>query len=106
MNYLIVVDMQNDFVTGPLGTAEAKAIVPYAARRVAKALEQGEEIIFTRDTHGPDYLESQEGRNLPVPHCIWGTEGWEIVPQLTAYAVGRTPIDKHGFGSRYLGAML
>ena len=54
MNYLIVVDMQNDFVTGPLGTAEAKAIVPYAARRVAKALEQGEEIIFTRDTHGPE----------------------------------------------------
>ena len=106
MKYLIVVDLQNDFVTGALGTAEARAIVPYAARRVTKALEKGEEIIFTRDTHSPNYLETQEGRNLPVPHCIWGTEGWEIVPQLTAYTVGRTPIDKHGFGSRYLGAML
>lgn len=106
MNYLIVVDMQNDFVTGALGTKEARAIVPYAARRVAKALELGEEIVFTRDTHSPDYLNTQEGRRLPVPHCIWGTEGWELVPQLSAYATGRTPIDKHGFGSRYLGAKL
>lgn len=106
MNYLIVVDMQNDFVSGALGTEEARAIVPRVARRVARALKQGEEIIFTRDTHSPDYLNTREGRNLPVPHCIWGTEGWEIVPQLTAFTAGRTPIDKRGFGSRYLGAML
>lgn len=106
MNYLIVVDMQNDFVSGALGTREAQAIVPFAARRVAGALERGEEVLFTRDTHSPDYLETQEGRNLPVPHCIWGTEGWEIVPQLAAYTAGRTPIDKPTFGSRYLGAVL
>lgn len=106
MNYLIVVDMQNDFVTGSLGTAEAKSIVPAVARRVARALEQGEEVVFTRDTHGPDYLNTQEGRRLPVSHCIHGTEGWEIIPQLSAYTAGRTPINKPTFGSRYLGAML
>lgn len=106
MNYLIVVDMQNDFVTGALGTKEAEAIVPAAARRVARALEQGEEVLFTRDTHGPDYLNTQEGRHLPVPHCVGNTEGWEIIPQLAAYTAGRTPIDKPTFGSRYLGAVL
>lgn len=106
MNYLIVVDMQNDFVTGSLGTKEAEAIVPAAARRIEKALEQGEEVLFTRDTHGEDYLTTQEGKKLPVPHCIRGTEGWEIVPQLAEYTAGRTPIDKPAFGSQYLGAIL
>lgn len=106
MNYLIVVDMQNDFVTGALGTKEAEAIVPAAARRVEKALEQGEEVLFTRDTHDADYLDTQEGKRLPVPHCIRGTAGWEIVPQLAAYTAGRTPIDKPTFGSRYLGSLL
>lgn len=106
MNYLIVVDMQNDFVTGSLGTKEAEAIVPAAVRRIEKALEQGEEVLFTRDTHGEDYLTTQEGKKLPVPHCIRGTEGWEIVPQLAEYTAGRTPIDKPAFGSQYLGAIL
>lgn len=106
MNYLIVVDLQNDFVTGALGTREAEAIVPAAARRAAQALERGEEILFTRDTHGEDYLDTQEGKRLPVPHCVRGTEGWEIVPQLASYTAGRTPIDKPTFGSRYLGSIL
>lgn len=106
MNYLIVVDIQNDFVTGSLGTKEAEAIVPAAARRLAEAERRGEEILFTRDTHGEDYLDTQEGRKLPVPHCVRGTAGWEIVPQLAEYTAGRTPIDKPTFGSQYLGAIL
>ena len=94
MDILIVVDMQNDFVSGALGTQEAFDIVPYVVGRVAEGAARGEEILFTRDTHGPDYMDTQEGRHLPVPHCIRGTEGWEIIPQLQPDTVGRTVIDK------------
>lgn len=104
MDVLIVVDMQNDFVTGVLGTKEAAAIAPRVAQRVAEGLSRGESVLFTRDTHGEDYLSTQEGKRLPVPHCIRGTEGWEIIPRLQEYAV--QPIDKPTFGSRYLGALL
>ncbi len=79
MNILVVVDMQNDFVSGALGTPEARGIVPAVADRVAAGIRRGERILFTRDTHEADYLDTQEGRKLPVPHCIRGTEGWEIV---------------------------
>lgn len=104
MDILIVVDMQNDFVSGALGTPEAIDIVPYVVGRVVDGMNRGEEILFTRDTHGPDYLDTQEGKRLPVPHCIGGTEGWEIIPQLQEYAAH--PIDKPTFGSRELGALL
>ena len=106
MDVLIVVDMQNDFVSGALGTPEAAEIVPRAADRVAAAVSRGEEILFTRDTHGPDYLDTQEGKHLPVPHCIRGTEGWEIIPQLQPDTMGRTIVDKPTFGSRALGEEL
>ena len=82
MNILIVVDMQNDFVGGALGTKEAVDIVPYVVGRVVEGINCGETVLFTRDTHEENYLETQEGRNLPVRHCIRGTEGWEIIPQL------------------------
>lgn len=104
MEYLVVVDMQNDFVSGALGTAEARNIVPDVVGRVVDGLNRGEEVLFTRDTHEADYLNTQEGRKLPVPHCVRGTEGWEIVDQLKEYAAH--PIDKPTFGSRYLGALL
>lgn len=104
MEYLIVVDMQNDFVSGALGTEEARKILPYVVGRVVDGLNRGEEILFTRDTHQENYMETQEGRRLPVPHCIQGTEGWEIVAQLREYA--RYPIDKPTFGGRDLGALL
>ena len=103
MDILIVVDMQNDFVSGALGTQEAFDIVPYVVGRVAEGAARGEEILFTRDTHSPDYMDTQEGRHLPVPHCIRGSEGWEIIPQLQPDTVGRTVIDKPTFGSRALG---
>ena len=72
---LVVVDMQNDFITGSLGTKEAQAIVEKVCRKI-----QGfdGEVLFTLDTHGPDYLGTQEGRKLPVPHCLRGSDGWQL----------------------------
>ena len=106
MEVLIVVDLQNDFVSGALGTKEAVEIVPYAVGRVVEGVNRGETILFTRDTHEAGSLETQEGRNLPVPHCVRGTEGWEIIPQLTEYTLGRRILDKPTFGSAELGALL
>ena len=83
MKYLIVVDMQNDFIDGALGTAEAVAILPYVKEKIENFDGQ---ILFTRDTHEANYLSTQEGRNLPVEHCIKGTDGWQIHPALEPYA--------------------
>lgn len=94
---LIVVDMQNDFVDGVLGTKEAVEIVPGVIDKVRAAAENGCDIIFTKDTHNSDYLNTNEGRNLPVEHCIKGSKGWEIIPQLSGYA--DNVIEKCTFGS-------
>lgn len=82
---LIVVDMQNDFVDGSLGTAEAFGIVSRVRKKVEKCIKMGDDIIFTMDTHSEDYLDTVEGKNLPVKHCIKGTKGWNIVKELAAY---------------------
>ena len=96
MKYLIVVDMQNDFIDGALGTKEAVTIVP----EVVEYIENFDgEIIFTRDTHNEDYLDSQEGKNLPVAHCIKDTYGWEICTELKAFSSGKVIFDKPSFGS-------
>lgn len=99
---LVVVDMQNDFVTGALGTPEAVAIVPAVVERVARAAAEGEDILFTQDTHAPNYMDTQEGRNLPVPHCIKDSEGWQIIPQLQEYTTRRMCVEKPTFGSMHL----
>lgn len=102
MKILVVVDMQNDFIDGALGTPEAVAIVPY----VKQAIENFEgKVFFTRDTHFSDYMDTQEGKHLPVPHCIKGTPGWEIHPQLDALRKTE-PIDKLTFGSSQLTQVL
>lgn len=75
---LIVVDMQNDFIDGSLGTKEAQAIVENVKKKIEQYRANGDEIIFTRDTHKADYLQTPEGKELPVEHCIEGTHGWEI----------------------------
>lgn len=99
---LIVVDMQNDFIDGALGTPEAVAIVP----NVKKKIEEFQGcVLFSRDTHETYYMETQEGRNLPVPHCIRGTEGWQIRPELDALRKTEA-IDKVTFGSSELGGIL
>lgn len=98
MKYLIVVDMQNDFIDGALGTAEAAAIVPY----VKSLIENFEgKVYFTRDTHSENYMQTQEGKNLPIPHCIKGTEGWQIRAELDALRKTEA-IDKVTFGSKDL----
>lgn len=99
---LIVVDMQNDFIDGALGTAEAVAIVPKVVEKV-KSFKGT--VIFTRDTHGGNYMQTQEGRNLPVPHCIKGSHGWEVCPALEPLRTGLT-IDKPTFGSAELGRLI
>ena len=73
---LIVVDMQNDFIDGSLGTKEAQAIVENVKKKIEQYRANGDEIIFTRDTHQADYLQTPEGKELPVEHCIEGTHGW------------------------------
>ena len=99
---LVVVDMQNDFVTGPLGTPEARTILPKVAEKVKNFPGR---VLFTRDTHEENYLESREGRALPVPHCIRGTRGGEICPELETLRK-EEPIDKPTFGSTGLGEVL
>ena len=79
---LIVVDVQNDFVTGSLGTPEAQAVVPNIVKKVEEYRERNDAIIFTADTHYDNYLETLEGKRLPVPHCINGTSGHDIIPEL------------------------
>ncbi len=99
---LIVVDMQNDFIDGALGTKEAESIVP----KVKQKLESFEgRVMFTRDTHEKDYLQTQEGKKLPVEHCIRETKGWQISPELIKLC-GEAPIDKVTFGSVELGEQL
>lgn len=93
---LIVVDMQNDFIDMALGTKEAVAIVPNVIEKIRQYKENGDEIIFTRDTHFENYLETTEGKKLPVEHCIKGTKGWQIADGL--YVEGCKIIDKPNFG--------
>ena len=94
MKYLIVVDMQTDFITGSLGSDAAEAIVSAVVDKVQKF---DGNVIFTRDTHFEDYLQTQEGRNLPVEHCIKNTDGWQICDELKPYA--NIVVDKVTFGS-------
>lgn len=97
-NVLVVVDMQNDFIDGALGTKEAVAIVPNVKAKIESFKGT---VLFTRDTHLENYMDTQEGHNLPVPHCIKGTKGWEIRPELDALRTTEA-IDKVTFGSSEL----
>lgn len=97
MKLLAVIDMQNDFIDGALGTKEAAAIVGAVRAKIEAALAAGDTVIFTRDTHEENYLDTQEGKNLPVVHCVRGTKGWEIREELAV--PGCEVIDKPTFGS-------
>ncbi|MCM1043039.1 MAG: cysteine hydrolase [Corallococcus sp.] len=94
---LVIVDMQNDFIDGSLKNAEARAIVGNVVKKVKDAVSKGVETVFTRDTHFDGYLSTQEGKNLPVTHCVKDTFGWQIADELKTYA--QTIFDKNTFGS-------
>ncbi len=96
---LIVVDMQNDFIDGSLGSEAALLIVPKVKAAIEEAINDGTEIVFTRDTHYDNYMSTKEGSMLPVPHCIEGTDGHKISSELICYAEGRKTFDKKTFGS-------
>lgn len=105
MKYFIVIDMQNDFCTGSLANPEAVKIIPNIKRELINFIKREKKdgiVIFTRDTHGSDYLETLEGKNLPVVHCIRDTEGWQIVPELAEVLDKYKPtvriINKNRFG--------
>ncbi|MGL5677725.1 MAG: cysteine hydrolase family protein [Cellulosilyticaceae bacterium] len=106
---LVVVDMQKDFIDGALGTKEAEAIVPKVIEKIKAYKDRGDNIYFTKDTHFEDYLETQEGKNLPVPHCIKGTEGWELADEIKVLhedivklQEDLTTFEKYIFGSEAL----
>lgn len=96
-SYLIVIDMQKDFIDGPLGSPEAQAVVPKVLERIHSALTHGRTLLFTQDTHQTDYLDTSEGRHLPVPHCVEGTDGWRLHEAIAPYA--HNAVKKPAFGA-------
>ena len=99
MKTLIVVDMQNDFIDGALGTPEAQAIVPNVKKKIEEYKTCGDQIIFTRDTHYEDYMATNEGKNLPVPHCIIDTNGWDIFEEIDVPDCAHINKETFGFTS-------
>ena len=104
--FLIVVDMQKDFIDGALGTAEAVSIVGKAAERIRACRAAGYMVIATLDTHGEDYLETAEGRKLPVVHCVRNTEGWQLNPEIRDAVGDGLLVEKPTFGSVRLPEIL
>lgn len=108
MKVLVVVDMQNDFISGALGTPEAQAIIPNVKKKIEEAAKNGDLIVYTKDTHFNDYLETEEGKKLPVEHCLIDSEGWQIPDELLPpvdYSDVVT-IEKYTFGSFSLAELL
>ena len=97
---LVVIDMQNDFIDGALGTKEALAIVENVKAKIREYDQK--DIFVTMDTHAPDYLSTQEGRNLPVEHCIKGTEGWKLRSDIEELLPEARVYEKPTFGSTKL----
>ena len=103
---LVIVDMQNDFVDGALGTKEAQEMLPRLVEKLQN-LDSNTDIFFTQDTHKENYLETQEGKNLPVVHCIKNTHGWKIVPELQEFTKkAKKIVEKKSFGSTGLPTLL
>ncbi len=103
---LVIIDMQNDFISGALGSPEAAAIVPAVVAKIEENKRAGAEIILTRDTHTEDYLKTEEGRNLPVTHCVRGSHGWELDERVALAAGDAVVFDKPSFGSPELAEYL
>lgn len=101
MKILAIIDMQNDFVTGALKNDDAKSVIRYIKEKIREAKGQGTTVVFTMDTHGADYMDTIEGRKLPVPHCIKNTKGWQIIDELEADKYADKIFEKETFGSEH-----
>lgn len=99
---LVVIDMQKDFISGALKNEDAMKIVPYVKEKIEDAKAKGWNVLFTKDTHEDDYMETEEGKHLPVPHCIRNTDGWNIIDELEADKFADEVIEKETFGSTAL----
>ena len=104
--YLIAVDLQKDFVDGALGTKEAVAIVPAAVKEIEQAKKDGKTVVVTLDTHTEEYMNTSEGRHLPVVHCVKGTPGWQLDAAIEKAAAGAVRVEKPTFGSTALPALI
>lgn len=100
---LVVVDYQNDFVDGILGFAGAEKIAPRIASLINEFRSNGDEVVFTFDTHNADYMKTTEGQYLPAPHCLKGTAGWELYPEIAPLLKDSKTFEKPSFGSNELG---
>ena len=100
---LVVVDYQNDFVDGALGFKGAELISSNIAKLIKEFRNRGDEVVFTYDTHDEDYLNTTEGKNLPVPHCLKGSDGWKFYPEINELIGDSKIFEKPGFGSKELG---
>jgi nicotinamidase-related amidase len=96
---LFVIDMQNDFITGSLGTPEAQAVLPKVEQKIKDLIDGDTYVFFTRDTHDENYLNTHEGKVLPIKHCVKEEKGWEIPTSLTQYFPTPIVFDKPAFGS-------
>ncbi len=104
---LIIVDFQNDFVDGALGFTQAKKLEPIIVKKIEEAITHGAELYFTMDTHDDHYLENEEGKQLPIPHCVKGTDGWQLYGRISDYlTIARAVIEKHTFPSLELALLL
>ena len=103
---LVVVDMQKDFIDGALGFEGADKIIPGIVSKIREFEESGDEIVYTLDTHFENYMETQEGKNLPVPHCIKGSDGWGLYDELKPLLEGKKCFEKLTFGSVELAEYL
>ena len=100
---LVVVDYQNDFVDGALGFKGADLIAPAIVKLINEFRTNDDEVVFTYDTHNADYLNTVEGKNLPVPHCLKGSDGWQLFPAVNELLGDAKIFEKPGFGSKELG---
>lgn len=101
---IVVIDVQNDFVDGALGTKDAEAMIPRLVEKLRN--EKDAHLVFTKDTHKEDYLETQEGKKLPVKHCVKNTQGWEIYPALNEFLEKAEVIEKKSFGTTRLPSVV
>ena len=100
---LVVIDMQNDFITGSLGSPLTQAVVPNVVKKCQEYKDNGDMIFYTHDTHYDDYLNTLEGKKLPVEHCIAGEQGWDIIPEIDSALSNAFSIYKYSFGCLDIG---